>query len=108
MDQATILRIWQQIKGSSLDYLRDPLVDSAVRYAEMRVCWLLADPQRQADLGADRTRCHNALIGMCDAMARNMAKQGEDASWREELGDDRKRIGDFACHLHCILGLSAR
>ena len=26
----------------------------------------------------------------------------------EHLGDDRKMICDFACHLDCILGLEAR
>lgn len=36
-----------------------------------------------------------------------MKKQGEDASWWEQLGQNRQRIGDFACYIHCILGLKA-
>ena len=37
-----------------------------------------------------------------------MAKVGEDIEWRREVGDDRKTIGDFACLLHCVLGIQAR
>ncbi len=37
-----------------------------------------------------------------------MAKAGEDVAWRTVLGEDRKNIGDFACYLHCILGLRSR
>ena len=35
-------------------------------------------------------------------------KSGQSIRWRERLGDDRKVIGDFAYHLHAILGLRAR
>jgi hypothetical protein len=37
-----------------------------------------------------------------------MKASGETNTWRELLGYDRKDIGDFACFIHCILGLSAR
>jgi len=37
-----------------------------------------------------------------------VVKSGQSIRWRERLGDDRKVIGDFACHLHAILGLRAR
>lgn len=36
-----------------------------------------------------------------------MANNGEDITWRKTLGDDRKIIGDFACYVHCILGIQA-
>ncbi len=51
---------------------------------------------------------HNTLIDNCNILSRNMAKKSGDVSWREVLGDDRREIGDFACYLHCILGLSAK
>ena len=56
----------------------------------------------------ERTRAHNALIDCCNILSRNMRTAGEDNSWRVALGDDRKAIGDFACLLHCLLGISAR
>ena len=35
-------------------------------------------------------------------------KEGMDISWREDLGDERKRIGDFACFVTYITGISNR
>jgi hypothetical protein len=37
-----------------------------------------------------------------------MKKAGEDDSWRIKLGTDRKRIGDFACLVHALIGIEAR
>jgi len=37
-----------------------------------------------------------------------MIKNGEDASWRNELGDDRKTIGDFACFIAFSIGVMSR
>jgi len=55
-----------------------------------------------------RTLAHNAFIDACNIMSRNMGKNDEDNSWRAALGEDRKVIGDFACYIHCFLGLEAR
>ena len=33
---------------------------------------------------------------------------GKDISWRAELGEARKRIGDFACYVAWIYGVRAR
>lgn len=108
MDYQNAITLWQQIRSSRLDALRRDFVELAVRYARLRVDYLLAASESQRLLDQDRTACHNALIASCDILARNMAKSNEDASWRVQLGDERKTIGDFACHLHAILGISAR
>lgn len=100
--------LWRQIRVSSLIELRQDVVELAVRYARIRVDYQLASPESQGELEGARTACHNALISACDILARNMAQHGEDATWRERLGDDRKRIGDFACYLHALLGIAAR
>ncbi|MFZ1641935.1 MAG: hypothetical protein WAV07_11025 [Candidatus Contendobacter sp.] len=34
-------------------------------------------------------------------------QRGETIGWRALLGDDRKNIGDFACYLHCLLGVKS-
>jgi hypothetical protein len=108
MDYELAMQIWRQVNSTALTDLRQELIDAAVRYARLRVDWLLADTEKQISVGSDRSLSHNALIISCDILGRNMARAGEDASWRKTLGDDRKRIGDFACFLHCRLGISAR
>lgn len=50
---------------------------------------------------------HNALIDSTNILSRVMVKIGEDAAWRQKLGDDRKEIGDWACHVHALLGIEA-
>ena len=108
MDYATALQVWDEFRFTSLVELKQDLIDVAVRYARLRVDWLLAEGQKQTDIDQDRTRCHNSLIAACDILSRNMETNGEDGSWRKALGDDRRQIGDFACMLHCHLGISAR
>jgi hypothetical protein len=90
-----------------VDLLRE-LEAAAVRYARLRVDWLLCEPAQRSDLAATRTRAHDAFIACCDILARAMAEAGEDSSWRRRLGTDRKDIGDFACYLHAVLGIAAR
>ena len=108
MDYTTAIDVWNQIKDTVLTDLKLNLVETGIRYAQIRVEWLLADSEKQAVIGQDRTTCHNSFIVACDVLARNMSKHGENGSWRRRLSDDRKVIGDFACFLHCRLGISAR
>jgi len=108
MDYDCASEIWRQIRTTGLADLRDELVETAIRYARLRVDYLVVHNAQRPGLETERTACHNALIAQCDILARNMAGRGEDASWRSLLGQDRKTIGDFACFLHCLLGLSAR
>jgi len=108
MDMETAADILQMIRTTKLTDLRDDLIEHAVRYARMRVDYHLATTEQQSHLGADRTMCHNAFIASCDILARNMDKHGEDATWRQQMGTDRKVIGDFACWLHALLGIEAR
>jgi hypothetical protein len=108
IDFETATSIWNSIHDSKLAELRADMIELAIRYARIRVDYLLADSIKQNAFGHDRSLCHNALIASCDILARNMAQQGEDASWRAKLGNDRKVIGDFACLLHAILGIASR
>jgi hypothetical protein len=83
-------------------------VEAAIRYARFRVDHYLAGADAQQLIGSQRSAAHNALIAACDDLAKQMAADGEDTSWRTDLTQDRKTIGDFACYLHCILGIRAR
>ena len=58
--------------------------------------------------GGQRTAAHDRFIDTCHILSRNMRARGEDKAWRSLLGEDRKEIGDFACHLTAILGVRAR
>ena len=108
MDYQEAEQIFHVIRSSKLHDLSEILIKSAIRYAQIRVEWHFADLESQKDLNEERTQAHNALISNCDMLARNMKKAEEDDSWRIKLGTDRKRIGDFACLVHALIGIEAR
>lgn len=101
-------------RGEPVDRLWSAVLKAAVRYADLRAQWALALPNEdRLDVDRERTLAHNALIDSVNAMSRWMASHGLDVRWRQRLGDQatadgRKSIGDFACFIHCLLGLSVR
>ena len=84
------------------------VIESAVRYARIRTDWYLTDDATRRDVDAMRTRAHDAFIDNCNILSRAMANNGMNNTWRQTLGDQRKDLGDFACYIHCALGLEAR
>ena len=88
--------------------LRNQLLEHAVNYARIRVDWKLKDLGERKRMDELRTSMHNVFIHSCNILSRYMEKKNMDSSWREKLTEDRKTIGDFACYIHCILGLKAR
>jgi hypothetical protein len=84
------------------------VIQLAIEYARLRVDHLIAPPDRQAQLGQQRSQTHNALIRAINELAEAMESAHENTLWRETMGQDRKDIGDFACCVHCILGIEAR
>lgn len=108
MDYNNAFTIYQTIINGTSEELIDDLLQSAIRYARIRVDWLLADDDGKRAIDDTRTRTHNAFIDSCNILCRAMARSGENTQWRELLGNDRKMIGDFACYIHCIMGIKAR
>lgn len=108
MDIVTVQNIYLLLKSSKHKGIVDSFLKSAVRYARIRVDWLMSDLETKVDMEAERTAAHNAFISQCDILARNMTNAGENASWRKTIGTDRKEIGDFACLLHAVMGINAR
>ena len=84
------------------------VIESAVRYARIRTDWRRASLDERRAMDEVRTRAHNAFIDDCNLLSRTLVQHGGSAKWRRALGDDRKQIGDFACYIHCYLGLQAR
>jgi hypothetical protein len=80
----------------------------AVRYARARTDWRLADRETRLSMGKARTAAHDALIDACNILSRACTRAGRPNEWRRRLGEDRKEIGDFACHVHAYLGIFAR
>lgn len=108
MELAEAGEIYEAIRRSRWTSLVDDLVSAAVKYARIRTDWALSFADERREMDEARSRAHTAFIDACNILSRNMAKAGEDNSWRTALGDDRKKIGDFACLLHCHLGILAR
>lgn len=100
--------IFSALNVSRHDELKEALIHAAVRYARIRVDWREASPQARKEMDVTRTCAHEFLIDACNILSRSMSAMGEDIGWREKLGSDREEIGDFACYLHCILGIEAR
>lgn len=100
--------LFQSIRKTKHKTLFNMWVKSAVRYAQIRVEWYFSDRDGRNEIDALRSRAHNAFISNCNALSRNMNEAGEDSSWRARLGNDRKKIGDFACFIHAMVGIAAR
>lgn len=80
----------------------------ALRYARLRADWRMVARDERVAMDAARRRAHDALIDQCNILSLAAGRAGRDNHWRAALGEDRKEIGDFACHVHCILGVEAR
>ena len=107
MNQKTASDILENVRTKETE-LKNGLILCAVRYARLRTDWRLANPDERRTMETARTAAHNALIDSANILSRAMVKIGEDATWRQKLGDDRKEIGDWACHVHALLGIEAR
>lgn len=99
---------YTSILESELTALSRELFQKALEYARIRAQWMMMTLDQRKEIDQRRTLAHNAFIDACNIMSRNMAKNDEDNSWRANLGDDRKNIGDFACYIHCFLGIDAK
>lgn len=94
--------------------LYNELINMAVKYAGIRSRWPSLSKQEKMGQDASRTACHDSVIIKFNKLARYLKMTEKKAAWRETLGDEsadpyiRKRIGDFACYLAFLNGLSAR
>jgi hypothetical protein len=110
-DEASI--VFHQIQAATrenpvLRALTQEFLAAAVRYARLRTEWALQEPAQRQDMDRARTLAHTRFIDACNILSRTMRHQGHDISWRARVGQQRGEIGDFACYVHCLLGLAAR
>jgi hypothetical protein len=103
----TAIEIFDAISTSELE-LKQELLHFVIRYARIRTDWYMADRGKRQETDRGRTITHNGLLDAVNALAGAMVKKGENTEWRQRMGDDRKEIGDWACHVHAHLGVLAR
>lgn len=88
--------------------LYNDFLEGAVAYANVRAGWLLLSNDEKMEQDKGRTYKHDSVINRVNILARYLDKIEKDVSWREELGESRKAIGDFACYVSLVYGLRAR
>jgi len=108
LDHTSAEKFFTLIECTSYTDLKKSLYTAALRYANIRADWMMLSDKEKAENDFERTSAHNRFIDACDILSRNQAKTGEDNSWRKELGNDRKSIGDFACYIHMFISLKNR
>lgn len=86
----------------------DIFVKSAVEYAHIRGLWEVYDNEKRMSEDSYRTSKHDAMIVNLNVLARLCNVEGIETPWREQLGEARKRIGDFACFVSYIAGINNR
>jgi len=86
----------------------DEMIQKACAYAKIRDDWeyMTREEKQEADQG--RTIKHNAFIDSLDILNRLITNDGVNSNWREKLGEERKRIGDYACFVSYITGICNR
>lgn len=88
--------------------LYNDFLEGAVAYANVRAGWLLLSNDEKMEQDKGRTYKHDSVINRVNILARYFEKTGKEVSWREDLGESRKTIGDFACYVSLVYGLRAR
>lgn len=77
-------------------------------YAYIRTQWEFWSRVERIEKDSERTIQHNSVIDSINILARLLNSDGIDTPWREQLGDQRKRIGDFACFVAYMVGINNR
>ena len=88
--------------------LWDDFVQRCFKYTLVRCKWEFMDYQERIDADPSRTRMHDTVIDSIEILARLANKEGMDTTWRDDLGNERKRLGDFACFVTYITGIANR
>lgn len=86
--------------------LYNRLLEKSVRYAHIRAEWNALTREEKLEKDESRTATHDSFISSINIISRTEGEIG--SQWREKLGNDRKRVGDFACYIFLFRSLEAR
>ena len=84
------------------------LVERAEKYVSYRAGWLSRSLQERLEIDEERSRAHDLFIKAKDQLSTYMYEQKLGNDWDDLLGEERKRIGDFACYLVYLRSILAR
>ncbi|MBR6308589.1 MAG: hypothetical protein IKR39_08275 [Lachnospiraceae bacterium] len=90
-----------------MDFWND-FLKRAAKYTNVRNEWEHLTLEEKVATDHSRSCVHDGFIMSVNVLARLAEEEGLDTSWREDLGSDRKRIGDFGCFVTYITGISNR
>jgi hypothetical protein len=97
-----------QTADKELVTLYTDMVTKAVDYAGVRSEWLLLSPEEKKYNKEQRELLHDTFIVTLNTLEEAMITRKISTVWRDRLGSDRKRIGDFACYIALFYGLNSR
>ncbi|MBE6013758.1 MAG: hypothetical protein E7241_00115 [Lachnospiraceae bacterium] len=80
----------------------------AAEYTHVRNMWEQMNRAEKIDADQGRTLKHDSFITSLNVLSRIATNEGVDCSWRDELGEERKCLGDFACFVTYITGICNR
>lgn len=95
-------------KCDDLDEFVTSFLHSACAYCAMRDKWEFFSREEKIEKDSLRTIMHNSFIDSVNILSRLLNSEGIETPWREQLGDARKRVGDFACFVAYMVGISNR
>jgi hypothetical protein len=86
----------------------EELLKNIFKYMEYRCKWGIFSREERMEKDSIRTMNHDAVIDSFNQLSRFMKKKHPESSWREQLGEDRRRIGDFAMYIAYIYAINGR
>lgn len=98
----------ESCKAEDKDEFVQDLIEKAINYSNIRANWELWNQEKRMSEDQGRSITHNSLIDAFNILSRLLKTEGIDTPWRDALGDERKRIGDFACFMVYMIGINNR
>lgn len=93
---------------SEFEGLFKTLQERAIVYAGIRANWFNLSFGERGAADADRSRKHDLFIKAKNDLSKYMYAHKLDIDWEDRLGEERKRIGDFACYMTFLIAVSER
>lgn len=84
------------------------MLERAEKYAAYRAGWLNKSLPERMEIDEARSRAHDLFIKAKDGLSTYMYEQKLGNDWDDLLGEERKRVGDFACYLVYLRSVLAR